>query len=128
VGLDPGLEAPLLPELLVLTEAERSCLQRYVHLLVDELGENLVDVAVFGSVARGDSWPRGMPIRSDLDLLVLVRNALEPALEQELLDATYPLFLRSGRQLGPQFRTEAAHLASPSRDAIDRDAVELRST
>ena len=65
-----------------------------------------------------------MPIRSDLDLLVSSRP-LDPALTEELLAVTYPLYLESGRQLGPQFRTEAQHAASPSRDAIDRDAVEL---
>ncbi len=82
-------------------------------------------VRVFGSVARGERWPRGMPIRSDLDLLVLVSEPLEPALEQELIDATYPLFLESGRVIGPQFRTPEQHAASPSRVSIDRDAIEV---
>jgi predicted nucleotidyltransferase len=33
-------------------------------------------VRVFGSVARGESWPAGIPIRSDLDLLVLVSEPI----------------------------------------------------
>ena len=109
----------------LLSDAERQTLDAYVALLSERLGDNLVAVRVFGSVARGESWWAGMPIRSDLDLLVLVREPLDPALTEELLAATYPLYLESGRQLGPQFRTEAQHATSPSRDAIDRDAVEL---
>jgi predicted nucleotidyltransferase len=109
----------------VLDETERRTLAAYVALLRERLGDNLVAIRVFGSVARGERWWPGMPIRSDLDLLVLVREPLAPALQQELLDATYPLFLQSGRQLGPQFRTEGQHLASPSRESIDRDAIEL---
>ena len=109
----------------LLTDAERRTLDVYLELLRERLGDRLVAVRVFGSVARGESWPRGMPIRSDLDLLVLVREPLEPALEQELVDATYPLFLESGRVIGPQFRTPEQHAASPSRDGIDRDAIEL---
>jgi predicted nucleotidyltransferase len=111
--------------LAILTEAERRTLDAYVELLRERLGERVVSVRIFGSVARGESWPRGMPIRSDLDLLVLVREPLEPALEQELIDATYPLFLESGRVIGPLFRTPEQHAASPSREGIDRDAVEL---
>jgi predicted nucleotidyltransferase len=109
----------------LLNDAERETLHEYVRLLSDRLGESLLAVRVFGSVARGERWWDGMPIRSDLDLLVLVRDPLDPPLAQELLDATYPLFLRSGRQLGPQFRTPEQHAASPAREAIDADAVEL---
>jgi predicted nucleotidyltransferase len=111
--------------LAILNEAERRTLDAYVELLRERLGERLVSVRVFGSVARDESWPRGMPIRSDLDLLVLVREPLEPALQEELVDATYPLFLESGRVIGPLFRTPEQHAASPSREGIDRDAVEL---
>ncbi len=109
----------------LLSEAERRTLERYVALLRERLGDNLVSVRVFGSVARGERWWSGMPIRSDLDVLVLVREPIDAALREELLDATYPLFLESGRQLGPQFRTPAEHAASPARESIDRDAVEL---
>ncbi len=109
----------------LLNEAERRTLDAYVELLRERLGERLVSVRVFGSVARGESWPRGMPIHSDLDLLVLVREPLEPGLQQELIDATYPLFLESGRVIGPQFRTPEQHAASSAHGSIDRDAVEL---
>ena len=109
----------------ILTDVERRTLDAYVVLLRERLGDDLLAVRVFGSVARGEAWWGGMPIRSDLDLLALVREPLDPALEQELLEATYPLYLESGRQLGPQFRTPEQHEASPSRAAIDADSVEL---
>jgi hypothetical protein len=66
-----------------------------------------------------------MPIRSDLDVLVLVARPLADDEADELVDATLPLFLESGRQLSPQFRTPEQHAASPSREAIDADAVEV---
>jgi hypothetical protein len=62
-----------------------------------------------------------MPIRSDLDLLVVVREALPGDLEEELVNATLPLFLESGRQIGPQFRTPAEAAAS----AAFAEAVEI---
>jgi predicted nucleotidyltransferase len=108
-----------------LNDAERRTLDAYVEELRGRLGDRLLAVHVFGSVARGESWPAGMPIRSDLDLLVLVREPLAASDEQELVDATFPLFLESGRQLSPQFRTPGQHDASPSRAAIDADAVEV---
>ena len=111
--------------LALLNDAERRTLDSYVELLRERLADHLLAVRVFGSVARGESWPQGMPNRSDLDLLVLVREPLAPELQQELVDATYPLFLESGRIIGPQFRTPEQHAASPSREGIDRDATEL---
>jgi len=94
-----------LPDLPVLESVERSCLARYLELLVDELGGELEEVVLFGSVARGESWPKGMPMRSDLDLLVVTASALPKEKEKGLIDATYPLFLECGRQIGPQFRS-----------------------
>ena len=61
-------------ELPLLTEPERSCLERYLDVLRDALGDDLLQVFVYGSVARGESWPAGMPIRSDLDLLVVTAD------------------------------------------------------
>ena len=108
-----------------LNDAERRTLDVYVEVLRQRLDERLLAVRVFGSVARGESWPAGMPIRSDLDLLVLVREPLGPSEREELVDATFPLFLESGRQLSPQFRTPEQHAASPSQADIDADAIEV---
>ena len=58
------------------SELEHDCLGRYLSVLQDELGEELVAVWLFGSAARGDAWWSGMPIRSDVDLLVVTRSPL----------------------------------------------------
>lgn len=112
-------------DLPVLDDRERSCLARYLELLVETLGDGLVEVAVFGSVARGESWPAGMPIRSDLDLLVVTDEPVAEEVQQALLDATLPLFLECGRQLGPQFRTPE-QLASPSTERAAEFVEQLR--
>jgi predicted nucleotidyltransferase len=104
----------------VLTATEHACLERYVDVLRDTLGDGLVRIAVFGSVARNERWPVGMPIRSDLDLLVVVRAPLAAEVEEALINATLPLFLESGRQIGPQFRTaEQAAASTAFVDAIE---------
>jgi predicted nucleotidyltransferase len=92
-------------ELPLLTGPERSCLERYLDIVVQALGDDLLEVHVYGSVARGESWPAGMPIRSDLDLLVVTATSVPDVVVTQLLDATMPLFLESGRQLGPVFKT-----------------------
>ena len=89
----------------MLGEAERSCLDRYVDLLAETLGEQLLEVSVYGSVARDEPWPRGMPIRSDLDLMVITSEPVPRDVADALVDATMPLFLECGRQLGPVFKT-----------------------
>lgn len=115
----------------LLTDVERSCLERYLDALVDTLGEQLLEVSVYGSVARGEVWPAGMPIRSDLDLLVLTAEPVPRPLVDELLDATMPLFLECGRQLGPIFLTpgELERPASEERrvlaEHIRRDAIRV---
>jgi predicted nucleotidyltransferase len=107
----------------VLSECEHDCLRRYVEQLVHRLGDELAEVWVFGSVARSESWPAGMPLRSDVDLLVLMREAVSDATCAELWDATYPLFLECGRQISPVFRTRStlAELAN----AIRTEAVRV---
>jgi predicted nucleotidyltransferase len=95
----------LRPDLPALGEAERSCLDRSVDLLVENLGEQLLEVSVYGSVARAEPWPRGMPIRSDLDLMVITSQPVPKAMADALVDATMALFLECGRQLGPVFKT-----------------------
>jgi predicted nucleotidyltransferase len=115
----------LAAELPVLTELERSCLERNLDTLVEALGDRLLEVSVFGSAARGESWPPGMPIRSDLDLLVLTRDRLPNREIEALVDATLPLFLECGRQLGPQFRTREgiSEGSGEFREELERDAI-----
>ena len=88
-----------------LSETERDCTLRYVSLLAERLGENLVQIWLFGSAARGDMWSDRMPTHSDIDLLILSDRTVPPEVQEELLNETYPLFLECGRQISPQFRT-----------------------
>lgn len=122
---------PSLPDLPLLSDVERRCLQRYLDLLIEALGSNLVEVVLFGSVARGESWPRGMPIRSDLDILVITDSPLPKETVESLIDGTLPLFLESGRQIGPQFRTQEQR-TEPANDRaraflqnVEQDGVAL---
>jgi predicted nucleotidyltransferase len=117
------MDEVLFPSLPLLTATEQSSLSRYVKLLSDSLEQNLVRVVVFGSVARSESWPAGMPIRSDLDLLVLTRTAVGEEVVQMLLDATLPLYLEAGRQISPQFRTIDQLEADDERAATFREHV-----
>ena len=120
-----------LPDLPTLTESERSCLRRYLSVLIETVGRHLAEVVLFGSVARGQSWPLGMPIRSDLDLLVVTDSPLPEDVVEMLINRTLPLFLESGRQIAPQFRTRD-ELVHP-RDAraagfvadVERDGIGL---
>lgn len=81
------------------------CVRRYISLLAERLGDNLIELWLFGSAARGDMWSDRFPIRSDIDLLVLTRKPLAEGLQEELVNETYPVFLECGRQIGPQWRT-----------------------
>jgi predicted nucleotidyltransferase len=90
-----------------LSPAERDCLQRYIAHLAETLQDELEAVWLFGSAARGDAWWPAMRIRSDIDIVVVTRAPLADDLQEELVNATYPLFLECGRQIGPQFRTAA---------------------
>jgi predicted nucleotidyltransferase len=94
-------------------------------VLEEALGDELEEVWVFGSVARGESWPAGMPIRSDLDLLVVTRAEVGAETEQALVDATYPLFLESGRQIGPAFWSRE-RLGSPPDERARRFLENVR--
>ena len=100
------------------------CLRRYVRLLRDRIGENLMDVILFGSAARGDMWPPSSPMHSDIDLLVLTRAAVSEAEQDALIDETYPLFLECGRQLSPAFMSRDRWEGQAPRDRALRGQVE----
>ena len=88
-----------------LTQKERTCVQRYLDLIQKRLGENLAQIWLFGSTARGDRWPDSSPMRSDIDLLVLSQTSVPGEVQRNLFDTTYALFLEYGRQLSPTFWT-----------------------
>jgi acyl-CoA thioester hydrolase len=115
----------------VLDEPLRRCLRLWVDRVVATLGENVEAVWLFGSAARGERWPSGMSMRSDVDVLVTTRLAVPPPVVQSLASETYEPFLESGRQISPQFRTAAELEAQKDErgaaflDALRRDAVTL---
>jgi hypothetical protein len=109
-----------------LTTGERDCLLRFLSLLAERLGENLAQVWLCGSAARGDMWPDWMPMHSDIDLLVLSQRPVAAAVKAELINATYPLFLECGRQISPQFRT-VEQFRSPPDERTLRFAAQVRS-
>lgn len=98
-----------------LSAPERAAVRRSVTLLTERLGRNVVEVQLFGSAARGDMWSARMPMRSDIDLLVLTQEPVAPTVQSDLDNETYPLFLESGRQISLLFRT-VAEFAAPVDD------------
>jgi predicted nucleotidyltransferase len=108
-----------------LTEGERDCVRRYVALLRERLGPELVRVVLFGSAARGDMWAADSPMHSDIDLLVVTATPLADSASEELVNETYPLYLECGRQIGPQFRTEESLGSDVFAENVARDGVEV---
>jgi predicted nucleotidyltransferase len=96
-----------------LNHTERACLARYCALLAERV--RLVEVRMFGSAARGDMWPPDSPMHSDVDLLVVTHDEVPEAVQEELLNETYPLYLECGRQLSPHFFSRG-RLAAPVDD------------
>ena len=98
-------------------------------MLRARLGAALREVWLFGSAARGDMWPEDHPLHSDIDLAVVTDEPIDGALAEELVNATYPLFLACGRQISPQWRTTAWMEAPPDDKAVDfieRLRIEVR--
>jgi predicted nucleotidyltransferase len=108
------------------TSLEMKCVRRYVKLLGERLGDELLEVRIFGSAARGDMWPPNSPMHSDIDLLVITRRDIDAHEQDELVNETYPLFLEYGRQLAPSFWSSArwerpAASERSFREQVDRD-------
>jgi predicted nucleotidyltransferase len=99
-------------------------MRRYVSLLRDHLGEDLLDVVLFGSAARGEMWPPTSAMHSDIDLLVLTRAAVSEVEQDALINETYPLFLECGRQLSPAFMSRDRWERQLPRDRALRSEVE----
>jgi predicted nucleotidyltransferase len=120
---------PTIHRMAELTDTERACLARYCALLAERLGDRLVAVRMFGSAARGDMWGAGSPMHSDVDLLVVTREAMPEREQDDLLNETYPLYLECGRQLSPHFFSEDRLAAPPderTREFLERIEPEAR--
>ena len=72
-------------------------------------------------------WAEFWPMRSDIDLLVVTTEILSPVLEDELVALTYELYLRSGRQISPAFRTRERLRSTwaPLQVEVSRDGLRL---
>lgn len=110
-----------------LSDPERSCLVRYCALLAEGLRERLLVVWMFGSAARGDMWPARAPMHSDIDLLVVTREAIGDAEHEQLVNETYPLYLECGRQLSPHSSANAGW-QSPRTSGPARSCGRLSAT
>jgi predicted nucleotidyltransferase len=97
-----------------LNGSERSCVERYLSFLDESLGSDLMEVWLFGSAARGDMWGANMPMKSDIDILVVTRNEISADRRETLINETYPLYLECGRQISPQFWSEANYSDPPT--------------
>ncbi len=82
-------------------------MQRFLDLLEHTFGNNLRQVWLFGSFARGDPWSPHMPMNSDIDILVVTVQEVPPDVRDSLLNETYPLYLECSRQVSPQFWSAA---------------------
>ena len=70
----------------------REIIERVKRKLTETYGDQLVEVVVYGSEARGDAAED-----SDLDLLIVLRKDLEDAGGlRELIDAVYLVQMESG--------------------------------
>jgi predicted nucleotidyltransferase len=107
-----------------LSDAERDCLARYCALIGERVA--VEEVRMFGSAARGDMWPPQSPMHSDIDLLVVTHDDVPEPVRQELIDATYPLYLECGRQLSPHFFSRR-RLADPGDDRTRAFLREVRA-
>jgi len=101
------MESDARDALVHLNETERGCVLKYLFLSGHLTEGALQEVWLFGSAARGDMWPDGSPMHSDIDLLVLTDQPLSSEIQRSLIEKTYPLFSECGRQISPQFRTLA---------------------
>jgi len=107
-----------------LTPDDQAWLDVYCRALIERYSDTIVQLAIYGSKARGDSHPE-----SDLDVLLIVRNEAD-ALRRPLR--------RLGYDLAVAFNTVPSILAytqaewerrkksgSPFREAVERDAVSV---
>jgi predicted nucleotidyltransferase len=112
-----------------LSAVERACVERYIAGVAERL-DDLEEVWLFGSAARGDMWPDWWPTNSDIDLLIVTSGPVAEDIQETLVEAVYELYLECGRTIGPQFRT-AAELArahtegTPFAGNLRRDGVLL---
>jgi hypothetical protein len=75
-----------------LAPIERDCVARYCALLAERLGADLRAVKVFGA--------------GSIELLVITARELGGDEQEQLVEATHPLYVECGRQIRPHFLAE----------------------
>ena len=112
-----------------LSEVERRTLSRFLGLLEERLGHDLVDVWLYGSRARGE--PRRE--ESDVDVMVVTRRGDEDwdlvnrALWQAAQDEGASSFWFSFQLFDPEWLEGRRRIKSFYIQEVDRDKVDLRA-
>src|SRR5437667_3206846 len=84
--------------MLSLDTRRQMAIAEFVHRLRVALGAHLVDLRLFGSVARGDAEPD-----SDIDILVIVQPDHESArLERQAVDIAFDVNLQHDLYISPR--------------------------
>lgn len=78
-----------------LAPGDRRALDEYVGRLRRELGDEIVELRLFGSKARGTATPE-----SDIDVLVVVESAT-PDVENRIVDLAFDVNLDHGVLISP---------------------------
>ncbi len=73
---------------------EQEMLSELVNGLLDIFGENLMEVILYGSVARGEEGPE-----SDIDVAVLINNSRSSKQREKFIDLATDLDLKYGKVL-----------------------------
>jgi predicted nucleotidyltransferase len=107
-----------------LSPAERAALVGFLDAVRDSLGNEIVDVQLFGSKARGEATPE-----SDVDLLVVVRQD-EPRLIGALYDRLLDVCLSHDVYISLKVFSQAEyeqlnHPRTPFMQNIAREGVAL---
>jgi predicted nucleotidyltransferase len=107
-----------------LTKTEKRAVEQFAKLVRAALGENLIDIEIFGSKVRGD-----ITKDSDIDILIVVKNRTIDVMDK-IAQFTSELNLEFNHFLSPVIFSEYEYkvnkdMASPFTLSIEREGVVL---